>query len=103
MCNSNTTKANKIAAGIMGIMLLVIVLFSSFYIAVEADHHCTGEDCPICACIQQCENTLRGIGDGTAAQSSAVIPVIFILFFSALFVAEFSQETLVSQKVRLNN
>ena len=100
MCNSNTAKANKIAASIM---LLVIMLFSSFYIAVEADHDCTGEDCPICACIQQCENNLRGIGDGSAAQSSAVIPVLLILFISALFVAEFSQETLVSRKVRQNN
>ena len=103
MSNSNTTTANKIAAGIMGIMMLVIVLLSSFYSAAEADPDCTGEDCPICACIQQCENTLRGIGDGSATQSSAVIPVLLILFISALFVAEFSQETLVSQKVRLNN
>ena len=103
MCNSNTAKANRIAAGIMSIMLLVIVLFSSFYIAAEADHDCTGEDCPICACIQQCDNTLRRIGNGSAAQSSAVVPVLFILFVSALFVAEFSQETLVSRKVRLNN
>ena len=103
MCNSNTAKAKRIAAGIMGIMLLVIVLFSSFYLAAEADHDCTGEDCPICACIQKCENTLRGIGDGTAIQSAAVIPVLFILLFSVLFVAEFSRETLVSRKVRLNN
>ncbi len=103
MCNSNTANVKRIAAGIMGLMMLIIVLFSAFFIAAEADHDCTGEDCPVCACIQQCENTLRGIGDGTAAQLSAVVPVFFLLFFAALFVAEFSQETLITRKVRLNN
>ncbi len=103
MRNANKAKALRIAAGIMGMMLLVIVLFSTFFIAAEADHDCTGEDCPICACMHQCENALRGIGDGTAAQPSAVIPVLFLLFSAALFVAELPQETLVSRKVRLNN
>ena len=63
----------RIAAGIMGILMLFIVLFSAFYIAAEADHDCTGEDCPICACIQQCENTLHQIGDGIASQAAVII------------------------------
>lgn len=103
MCNSKTVNVKRIAAGIMGLVMLIIVLFSAFFIAAEADHDCTGEDCPICACIGQCENMLRGIGDGTAAPLSAVIPVLLILFFAALLVAEFSQETLITKKVRLNN
>ncbi len=103
MCSSDSEKVRRTAAGVMGIMMLVIVLLSALCIAAEADHDCTGEDCLICACIGQCENILRGIGDGTAAQLSAVIPVLLILFFAALLVAEFSQETLIAKKVRLNN
>ncbi len=103
MFNSNAANVKRIAAGIMGLMMLIIVLFSAFFIAAEAYHDCTGEDCPICACIGQCENMLRGIGDGTATQLSAFVSVLFILFFAALFVVEFSQETLISRKVRLNN
>ena len=103
MGNSKTANVRRIAAGIMGLMMLIIVLFSAFLIAAEADHDCTGEDCPICACIGLCENMLRGIGDGKAAQLSADIPVLFILFFSTLFVAELPQETLITKKVRLNN
>nr|MCR5719967.1 hypothetical protein [Lachnospiraceae bacterium] len=76
MRNSSTSKVSRITAGIMGLMMLVIVLFSSFYIAAEADHDCCGEDCPICDCIHRCENTLRGIGDGAAVRSAAVAPVI---------------------------
>ena len=103
MRNSSTAKVLRITAGIMGLMMLFIVLFSAFYIAAETDHDCCGEDCPICACIHQCENTLRGFGDGTAVQSAVVAPVILILFAAAFIIAAVSQDTLVSRKVRLNN
>ncbi len=103
MRNLSTSGALRITAGIMGLMMLVIVLFSSFYVAAEADHDCCGEDCPICAGIRQCENTLRRIGDGVAIQSAAVAPVILILFAAAFVNAVVSQDTPVSRKVRLNN
>ena len=103
MRNSSTSKVLRITAGIMGLMMLFIVLFSAFYIAAETDHECCGEDCPICACIHQCENTLRGIGDGAAVRTAAVAPVILILFAAAFVIAAVSQDTLVSRKVRLNN
>lgn len=93
----------RIAAGIMGILMLFIMLFSAFYIAAEADHDCTGEDCPICACIQQCENTLHQIGDGITSQAAVIIPFVFLLVSIFLFASLFPQETLVSRKVRLNN
>ena len=103
MRNPGASKVLRITAGIMGVMMLFIVLFSAFYIAAEADHDCCGEDCPICACIHQCENILRGIGDGAAVRCAAVAPVILILFAAAFVIAAFSQDTLVSRKVRLNN
>lgn len=103
MRNSSTSKVLRITAGIMGLMMLVIVLFSTFYIAAEADHDCCSEDCPICACIHQCEKILRDIGDGAAVRSDAVAPVILILSAAAFVIAAVSQDTLVSRKVRLNN
>ena len=79
------------------------MLFSAPFIAIEADHDCTGEDCPICACIAQCENTLHQIGDGAAVQAAVIVPVFFMLILAFLFADNFTQETLVSRKVRLNN
>ncbi|MCR5648213.1 MAG: hypothetical protein K6F67_01595 [Oscillospiraceae bacterium] len=87
----------------MGLMMLVLVLFSAFYIAAEADHDCSGEDCLVCACIRQCENALRVVGDGTAAGSAAVAPVFVILLAAAFVIAAASPDTLISVKVRLNN
>lgn len=96
-------KNKKIAAGIMAFLMLFLVLFSTFFIVIEADHDCTGEDCPICACIAQCENTLHQIGYGIAVQTAVIIPVLFMLILAFLFAADVLQETLVSKKVRLNN
>ncbi len=103
MRDSNISVAMRIAAGIMGLVLLTVVLFSAFYIAAEADHDCSGEDCLICACIRQCENTLRGVGSGSAALISFIVPVILILLAAASVIAAAPQDTLVSIKVRLNN
>ncbi len=97
------SKAIKYAAGIMAGMMLVVFLFSAFYIAAEADHDCSGGDCPICTCIRQCENLLHPSDDGTTAQPAVVVPVVFFLLSAVLPGVVFPQETLVSRKVRLDN
>ena len=96
-------KRINITAGIMAVMMLIVVLFSSFYIAAHADHECTGEDCPICACIQQCENNIRGIGSGVATISAVIIPVFITLLIICYGVLSLRWDTPVSTKVRLNN
>ncbi len=103
MRDSKVSGIIRITAGFMGLMMLVIVLFSAFYIAAETDHDCSGEDCPVCACIQQCESTLRDIGDGISVSSFVIIPFLFILLAAALFVTAVPSDTLISRKVRLNN
>ncbi len=103
MPGSRVLRHMRIAAGIMGIMMLFIMLFSAFYIAAEADHDCTGEDCPICACIQQCENTLHQISGGITSQAVIIIPIVFMLISAFPYAVCFLRETLVSRKVRLNN
>ena len=103
MSRLTAVRQKRIAAGILGMLLLLIMLFSSFYLAVEADHDCSGEDCPVCACIQQCENTLHRIGAGTASLAGVVIPVVCMAVSMLLFTLAASEETPVSRKVRLNN
>ena len=103
MRHSSRSNQLRITAGIMGLMVLAMVLFSAFYIAAEADHDCAGKDCTVCACIRQCENALHGIENGKAAPSGAVTWLILILFTAVFSVTAASQDTPVSSKVRLNN
>ena len=100
---STAARAKRLEAGILGGLLLILVLFSAFYIAAEADHDCCGEDCPICACIRQCEHTLHGAGAKAAAHGFVLLPVLIVLLAAGPFPAAFPQETPVSGKVRLNN
>ena len=95
--------SNKIIAAIMGVMMLVVVLVSASYVAVESGHDCTGEECPICACINQCESTLRQVGGGVDFQADTVLPVVFILTMAVSGSAILTAETPVSRKIRLNN
>ncbi|MCR4694491.1 MAG: hypothetical protein K5773_04105 [Pseudobutyrivibrio sp.] len=97
---SNTT---KLAASVIGLMMLVIVLFSAFFITTEMNHDCSGEDCPICASIQLCESTLNTLGDGLSLSSFVIIPFIFLFFVVVLFRIDLLSHTLISNKVRLNN
>lgn len=103
MCDMKFSHVRKALAGVIGMMMLVIILFSAFYIAVEAEHDCTGDDCPICACIQLCINTLRGFSSGITVAISAAVPVLPILFTALIFRSVLFQETPISRKVRMNN
>lgn len=96
-------KNKKIIAGIVGLAMLVIVLFSDLYIIAEAHHDCTEHDCPVCSCIQQCENTLHKISDGLFINVAMSIITIVLGLEVVISIVEFTKETLVSNKVRLDN
>ena len=93
----------RIKAIIIGITMLFVVLFSTFYIAAEVGHDCKSEDCLICVCIQQCENSIRNIECGTVVQTLSILLVVAFLLKQLLYVAHICQPTLITQKVRLNN
>ena len=96
-------KCKRVTAGIVAFMMLAVVLFSVFFTSAEAGHHCCGENCPICVCIQQCENTLKHVG-GSLACLAVVILHAIVLFYTAVFSScTFCQETPITRKVRLNN
>ena len=93
----------KIAAGFLAVVLLAVVLISSWYIAEEAGHDCTGENCPVCETIRQCETVLRHVGLGVLLAVSVVIPTVLHSLSGSLRAYELPQRTPVSLKVRLND
>ena len=47
------------------ILLIFFVLFASYYFILhETRHDCSGEDCPVCALVAICRNTLRSFSIG---------------------------------------
>ena len=52
---------------LLAVVLAVVMLSSAVYIAVEADHDCSGDDCAICRQISICENLLKSLGLAGAA------------------------------------
>ena len=103
MSDRQASAAKRLATGIMGLMMLAVVLLAAFFIAVEAGHDCSGEDCPICLCMEQCENTLRNMGDGLASFAVTAFFCFFAVLTAELFSPEITGITLVSQKIRMND
>ena len=92
------TKKSRLITGLLAAVLAAVMLSSAVYIAVEANHNCSGEDCAICHQLQVCENLLKSIGlAGAAAVRYAPCRVIPSC---AEVVRTF---TLVSLKVKLSD
>ena len=66
--NSN----RRIFSGLLSAFLLAVLLFSSAFVASEADHDCSGHDCPICLELQNCVANFQLLG--SALGSEAVVP-----------------------------
>ena len=88
---------------LLAAVLAVVMLSSAIYLAVEADHDCSGEDCAICRQISICENLLKSLGlAGAAAAITAAFT--YTVCRAVLPCAEMSGTlTLVALKVKLSN
>ena len=107
MFSENSVKEqNKLLSGIslfMCAMLIIGMLFSSFYIASEYNHHCQGDGCPVCQIVAICESFLNNATTGLSICAVAVFAVLFAASLYLLTSNHLVIPTLVSQKVRLNN
>lgn len=97
------TKKLCIISRLLAAMLAAVMLSSAVYLAVEANHDCSGDDCAICRQISICENLLKSLGlAGAAAAITAVLT--YTKCRAVLPCTEMSGTlTLVSLKVKLSN
>ena len=94
----------KIVSGIIAMMMLLYIVFSTFFISLEANHQCCDEEnCPICVCMQICQNTLHQISDFTAVAVVSFVPVLLCVGVSFVISDNLVKETPVSYKIRLND
>ena len=65
--------SRRIFSGLLSAILLFVLLFSSAFVTSEADHDCSGYDCPICLELQNCIANFQLLG--SALGGEAVVPV----------------------------
>lgn len=99
---SNSTLIRTFAA-ITAIAMLLVILLAGIFIALEADHECEGEDCPICECLEQCQATLHQLGSVTVTSKAVLFPVLLLIVSGIHFAMVIRRETPVSIKVQSNN
>ena len=98
-----STKKSRVISLLVCVLFIFVLVASLFYIVKEENHDCTGEDCPICACIQQARQTLKNLGTGmVGAKLVSSVPTLCTLIVESQFLLVLSL-TLVSQKVRMND
>ena len=97
------TKKNRLITRLLAAVLAAVMLSSAVYLAVEANHDCSGDDCAICRQISICENLLKSLGlAGAAAVFAAAVRYApcRVIPSCAELVRTF---TLVSLKVKLSD
>ena len=97
------TRKFRLITGLLAAVLAAVMLSSAIYIAVEANHDCSGDDCAICRQISICENLLKSLGlAGAAAAITAAFT--YTMCRAILPCAEtIGTLTLVALKVKLSN
>lgn len=96
-------KVLRLSAVLLAAFILVAIMFSLFMIIHEADHDCIGDNCPVCAVIVLCQNTLKALGDALIAAA-----LVFACFCFSAPVLSFPRvvtynHTPISLKVKLLN
>lgn len=97
------TGEKRLLKAVVSILLILVVLSSALFIAVEAGHDCTGAGCAVCRQIGAVEDTLRAFGFAVIAALVARI-VFNVQNRNALFrISNLRTSTLVSLMVKLSD
>lgn len=92
---------------LLRILLIIVTLFlmisSILFIAIEADHDCKGEDCPICYQIAVCEKTYKFICSATFFLTIVEIIYNLVIEFQCFIKEQKHNISLITLKTKLSN
>lgn len=103
MRNRTITNCRKMAAVIAGALLVLLTLASAFYLSSESGHICSDDHCPICENILECSNVLRQVGGAFVPHVIGIVFFLTEVLVRRNILSIFSQESLISKKVRMND
>lgn len=96
-------RKRRLLAGVFCALFIAALTASGLFVAAHAQHHCTGDHCPVCAVLCACMGLLR---------PAAVFALLALAACAALLAARWRLRakrfngffvTLVSLKVKLSN
>ncbi len=96
-------KKKRIAALFLAMTVLFVVIYSALFIAVEADHDCVGENCPICYQINVCQNALKNLSLAVSAAGFAAVFTYTLCRGISVCTDYVQSYTLVFLKVKLSD
>lgn len=102
--NSRTdSKFNRLRA-VFAALFIAFTVFSVFFVAAEAGHDCSGDDCPICFVIQVAEQNVKLLSLALCAAGVSLARHCFAskIPFKNSYQTSFNN-SLISLKTRLNN
>ena len=102
-CVYTCTAAQNTRAVFAYAVLFLITIVSVVYIVHESVHVCSGEDCPVCACIRSVQNNLSQLTIDLAETMTPAAPAFERLLSVKSFCVSVLCRTLVEQKIKLNN
>lgn len=96
------TRTQKKYAFLLCLVFITSTSLASFFLVKEATHDCLGENCSVCVCIHQVQQTWKMMG---AVKAEAVNISFVALLFAVLTSGQIFLigASLVKQKVRLND
>ncbi|HAG04674.1 MAG TPA: hypothetical protein DCG28_04460 [Lachnospiraceae bacterium] len=101
--NTRKILKSRVTLVFVSFLLLCSILVSVLVIALESEHECSGDDCPICACIHQCEKCISLLSSGCvsffAFANCNTLRTLLVKTAEKVF----SHTTPITQKVRLND
>ena len=93
--------ANRVAALCLCLLALALILTISGLSANHADHHCSGEDCAVCAVIRDLDAAVRSMGTGSTMFAAAAAAIFLTCSAPRRRIAKFRADTPVTLKERL--
>lgn len=99
----STTNRIRYMALVLSVMMVLGLLFAQLFIALESEHECDGDECPICTCIEICINIINSTKDAIRSSVPVFLFVAFVYVSHYIMFCGIRKQTLVSQKVRMND
>jgi len=67
-------RSKRLPAILLAVLLCAVLLSSLFFIILEADHDCSGEDCAVCAVLSLCQQLIH-----TLHQAAVIAALLAVL------------------------